>query len=162
MWSCLIVFLTAVQALRQVAYVSNTVSKDGFDEEVTSEILLNCRRYNLNHGITGVLIHHESSCFQLVEAPKEQIDSVMLRIYKDPRHRNIIIIMDRQVNCRSFKTWSMMFRDLKHTETMRTWAEETELLLFDEISHFDPEEPVEKSEKIDRLIKLYENLILRR
>ncbi|MCA9083431.1 MAG: BLUF domain-containing protein [Planctomycetaceae bacterium] len=71
------------------------------------QIVDSARQRNSTLGITGVMFHHRGRFLQFLEGPQPQVQSLMERISRDPRHRNIRILFDEQIDRRGFPDWSM-------------------------------------------------------
>jgi hypothetical protein len=129
----LILYSQLATSLRQIVYVSTTTSNTGISQSDIEEILLNCRKFNSDNGITGILVYHDNMIFQVIEGESDAIEKVFVRINADSRHCSIVVLHDIMINERSFGAWSMKFRDLSYTEDMESWAYQMEKTLFYEI-----------------------------
>jgi hypothetical protein len=49
---------------------------------------------------------------QFLEGPPAEVEAVYQRICRDERHRGLIEIMRTRASQRSFREWSMAYRDL--------------------------------------------------
>ena len=80
-------------------------------EEMTSEqldsILAVARRNNEPAGVTGLLLFHDGSFFQVLEGPKEAVMRIFSAIEKDPRHSRVILLQTQAAASRAFPSWSM-------------------------------------------------------
>ncbi len=83
-----------------ICYVS-TASKD-LEEKEIKEILDYSAEYNNQHDIRGVLLYAEGNFFEILEGDKELVEGVFADIQKDPRHKNIIQVVGKDVNHGAF------------------------------------------------------------
>jgi hypothetical protein len=153
-------------SLRQIAYISTTTSPHGMDQSDIEAILIHCRKYNAENGVTGVLVYHDVNVFQIIESDSDTIDKVFVRIRNDSRHRGIIILHDKLIGERAFPKWNMMFRDLAYTARMEEWAKQSEKSLFDDITQIGnlntPASSALASRKAVKLLEVYTRLIFHR
>ncbi len=87
-----------------VSKASETVTMQDIDS-----ILKKAREFNFSHAITGCLIFSNGYFMQLIEGKKEIIDSLMLKIFKDPRHSEVMTILKGVADTRVFGNWSMAY-----------------------------------------------------
>jgi hypothetical protein len=78
-----------------------------FSGEELSKLLLQARRNNARHCITGMLLYYQDSFFQVLEAAPNTLDATFTRISADPRHIKIIKLIQEPVEQRSFAEWTM-------------------------------------------------------
>lgn len=93
--------------LQRVVYVSAAVSLMGADE--IDGILQVSRRNNARLGVTGLLLYHDGSFFQVLEGPGEGVEGLYQRIARDRRHRGIIRMLSGPAQTRAFPEWLMGF-----------------------------------------------------
>ncbi|MBL8250817.1 MAG: BLUF domain-containing protein [Candidatus Competibacter sp.] len=110
----------ADQNLAHILYISNAIQTP--TEAEMEQLLLAARRNNQREGITGVLLHHGKIFIQCIEGPRDKIDQLYARIEADPRHKNIIKILDEPIEARSFGSWQMGCSTLSESQylTMAT------------------------------------------
>ncbi len=88
--------------LVSLTYTSEmTVSTDFLD------ILESSRANNQRDGITGVLLFCNNNVVQCLEGPREAVNKTYVRIVKDKRHQNPLILDYRVLAARSFSKWTM-------------------------------------------------------
>ena len=73
------------------------------------DILESSRVNNARDGIGGMLVYHDGTFLQILEGPTAAVDAAYLRIKGDPRHSNLIPLLRKKVDRRSFGEWSMGF-----------------------------------------------------
>lgn len=93
--------------LSQLMYMSSAVEL--FDEKMLEELLEAARSRNEEMAVTGLLIYVDGSFLQIIEGPPPAVDAVYTAILKDPRHRNVLEMFNREIEERSFPDWSMAF-----------------------------------------------------
>ncbi len=92
----------STEPLRQLLYASSC----GIGVDV-DRIVQQSRHNNAVDGITGLLWHDAGRFLQILEGPVSGVTATFARIAADPRHRDVRILSDRQVDAREFGYWSM-------------------------------------------------------
>lgn len=106
----IIPFVTQANAtLRQLAYCSASTEPEMSDEMIT-DILETSRALNKKNEVTGLLMYRKLSFMQIFEGESEAVDDTILRILKDPRHKWITILYNKDIDERSFPDWTMAYR----------------------------------------------------
>jgi hypothetical protein len=72
-------------------------------------ILDAARRNNEPAGVTGLLLSHDGSFFQVLEGPRNALTKLFSAIEKDPRHSKVIVLQSVSTDRRAFPNWSMGF-----------------------------------------------------
>ncbi len=68
---------------------------------------------NQQLGVTGVLMSAGGLFFQIIEGPKEHVDTLYESIVRDGRHTDVLLLgSEENVNDRLFPYWSMKKIDL--------------------------------------------------
>ena len=93
-----------------LTYVSSAVAKLSADQ--LREILEQSRRNNEPQGITGLLLYKGGNFMQVLEGERDVVLRAKERIAKDSRHRGILVLLEGDIEQRSFASWSMAFKDL--------------------------------------------------
>lgn len=99
----------------QLIYLSDLV---GTDDSRLDTILESAARHNREDGITGMLLYANGNFMQVLEGDATAVHRTYARIAKDPRHKNLTILLEEQIATRQFEGWSMGFRSLSE-ETAR-------------------------------------------
>ncbi|AGX88020.1 EAL domain-containing protein [Candidatus Symbiobacter mobilis] len=86
-------------------YVSEAV--DAMDRHTIESLVQQSRKFNSTHGITGYLLYEKGYFLQLLEGRKEIVDSLLLKISQDGRHKNMKTILKGLTKSRLFHEWSM-------------------------------------------------------
>ena len=71
---------------------------------------------NTKAGITGLLLYKEGSFMQVLEGEEKPVKALFSKISHDPRHRNIITLIQERIEKREFAEAAMAFRDLETGE----------------------------------------------
>lgn len=58
-------------------------------------------------GISGLLCFHGQKFMQLIEGPRDSIQSLMKRLQRDERHHDVAIVYEAETAGRDFGHWSM-------------------------------------------------------
>ncbi len=83
-----------------VCYVS-TASENIKEEDIRD--LLKCTvRYNNDHDIRGILLYADGNFFQILEGEKKLVEEIFEDIKMDPRHRNIIQVVGKNIDQGAF------------------------------------------------------------
>lgn len=84
-----------------------------------SQLIHHSREKNIEHGLTGVLLHVNDTFFQVLEGSAEAIDSLYKKILQDPRHTNITRIIYETIPRRYFADSSMALTTLSREDLSR-------------------------------------------
>ena len=74
------------------------------------------RAINEQLGITGMLLYKNNEFMQALEGRESAVAYLAHRISRDPRHREVRIILNTPAKNREFPDWTMGFRNLGHPE----------------------------------------------
>lgn len=85
---------------------------DSLTPGALAELMARARLHNVQHAITGILLHTDDQFMQVVEGPQATVEQLMARIHKDTRHEDVRIIMTHTVSRRDFGEWGMALRAL--------------------------------------------------
>ncbi len=101
----------------RVVYVSS--ARTTFSEAELEQLLTKSRAANEAVGVTGLLLYHDGNFIQALEGPKKCVEAVLQRIEKDPRHGNVLVLIQEEDEERVFGDWSMgyvRYRELPEGE----------------------------------------------
>ena len=90
--------------MRQLLYIS---SKTSGEPIALDAILSVSRRNNMAVGATGLLYTDGTRFLQVLEGDAEAVTATFERIRRDPRHKAVVVLSDREVTTREFGAWSM-------------------------------------------------------
>jgi Sensors of blue-light using FAD len=105
-----ILLLLKPAEMYEITYYSVAKGIVGADD--ISAILKKARDFNLKNNITGCLLFHKNQFIQILEGDKDIIKDLLSKIEKDKRHTNIIILAEGEKELRTFKDWTMAYREL--------------------------------------------------
>jgi Sensors of blue-light using FAD len=91
----------------QLIYVSAAAVP--FTEQDLGSLLLRARVNNQRLNVSGLLIHHEGSFFQVLEGGPDSVNTLYERIARDKRHTRVLSLARGLVPHRTFGDWSMGF-----------------------------------------------------
>ncbi len=93
--------------LVRLLYASRTTS--AIDEALIASILEQSRKYNLEHGITGILCTATPGnvFLQLLEGGRAAVSTLYGNIVRDPRHTDITLLDFAEISERRFASWRM-------------------------------------------------------
>lgn len=77
-------------------------------------ILQTAQPFNRSRDITGCLIYEQGHFAQILEGGQQEIETLMQRIIRDPRHQSVRIVWSGPVQRRMFEDWSMAAFNLDH------------------------------------------------
>ena len=97
--------------LFQLIYTSGA-TRELKDVEL-ARLLLAARSANAARDVSGILLYDAGSFMQVLEGERDVVQAVYERIKKDPRHTRVRILLQRPVENRQFRDWSMGFVDVK-------------------------------------------------
>lgn len=115
--------------LKQLVYASSAPRL--LDQDDLVDILRASRKNNPAVGVTGALLYTGGNFMQVLEGPAEAVDGVYARVKLDPRHRQVLTLLESEVEERAFPQWSMGFlrpedlpdEDREATESMFSLTE---------------------------------------
>lgn len=114
--------------LERLVYESTATGTTGSLTNLAA-ILSQSQRNNDRDGLTGVLAAHRERYVQVVEGTTDMLDSLLRRLERDPRHKELIMIGREPITARLFNGWSMASARITPTqgETLDRLTERGEL-----------------------------------
>ena len=94
-----------------VIYVSTAAKL--FSNEELQAILIQSRAWNLAENITGMLLYKEGCFMQFLEGSREDVLFLLNKIKADPRHHNLIVLLQEEHPEREFRNWAMAFQKIE-------------------------------------------------
>ena len=90
--------------MRQYLYTSR--STEVCREPALDAILEVSRHNNALEGLSGLLWANGTSFLQVLEGDDQAVSSLIDRLIKDPRHRDMVPLVDRKIETREFGYWA--------------------------------------------------------
>jgi hypothetical protein len=118
-----------MELCRLVYYSTYNFSSDSPAD--LKHILAGAIRSNSESGLSGGLVFNRRFFAQVLEGDRAAVMQTFARIYKDRRHKDIVVVAERQVSERLFGEWSMGYAG--NTELFKSLCEE-----FGYAGRFDP------------------------
>jgi len=93
--------------LVRLLYASRSVRE--IDDALVASILEHSQKYNLEHGITGILCtYSQGNVFlQVLEGSRAAVNTLYGTIVRDPRHRDVTLLDYAEITERRFPSWRM-------------------------------------------------------
>jgi len=76
---------------------------------------------NAKRDITGVLVFVDGVFLQVLEGERSDVEDLMESIGRDPRHRDIKVFHEEEIEHRAFPTWRMAYLSPR-AEDVSAWA----------------------------------------
>jgi hypothetical protein len=100
--------------LRRIIYTS--LATEHFNRRGLLDLLHESRGFNSLDNISGVLMHKEGRFVQVIEGYPDELDDLFERLLRDPRHKDVRVILDTTVDSRLFSNWAMGCADFDEPE----------------------------------------------
>ena len=119
--------------LHRLVYYSkyNIASHGAALRQTLKQILSSAIRSNSERGLTGGLIFTRRYFAQVLEGEHAMVMETFARIFKDPRHKDVVVASTEAISERLFGAWSMGFAG--NTDLFDTLCEE-----YGQTGGFDP------------------------
>jgi len=93
--------------LVRLLYASRSAQE--IDDALVASILERSQKYNLEHGITGILCtYSQGNVFlQVLEGGRAAVNTLYGTIVRDPRHRDVTLLDYAEITERRFAGWRM-------------------------------------------------------
>lgn len=123
--------------LYSLVYISRESAPMSRDDLLA--LLAQSRPKNQSRDITGLLVHKAGHFLQVLEGPKDAVESLMATIARDPRHQKVSILVRDTISERRFGNWSMALADWPEEDAATTvaWSHLLEEFAFTQ-SRFGP------------------------
>jgi len=89
----------------QLIYVSTAIGSTGEDQ--IADILETARHNNKKSDITGLLLCHGGTFFQILEGDQQPVTDCFASIARDSRHKDAVVLLKKHQDRRAFAQWSM-------------------------------------------------------
>lgn len=93
--------------LQRLIYLSSATGS--LSHQDLGRILTRARRNNQRDEITGLLMYHDGTFFQILEGAGDMVRATYARIAANPGHRSLQKLPALAVESRLFPNWSMAF-----------------------------------------------------
>lgn len=90
---------------------SSTTDHDWTQEELVG-LLEWSRSWNVENGVTGLLLYRDCAFMQLLEGDEPVVRGLFANISGDRRHQDVDLMWVDETERRRFADWSMAFREL--------------------------------------------------
>ncbi len=102
----------------RIMYMS-TATKD-FEGVELEKLLINAKKSNELINVTGLLVVKGRTFLQCLEGSKADVLSVYSRIKDDPRHKDIIELVEEDAHQRYFPDWAMGFKNIRNLTDIKS------------------------------------------
>jgi hypothetical protein len=106
--------MTDVNPLVSLVYCSSATRP--FDERELAELLAVSRARNSASDITGMLLYRGGEFVQILEGTRSDVEELMEKIGRDPRHRDVRVLIEEPLHERRFAEWTMGYQSLVAAE----------------------------------------------
>jgi len=77
-----------------------------------SSMIYAARESNAAHKITGIFLHINGKIIQLLEGEEVVVKKLYEIIGRDRRHKNLKILLEKEIDTRQFDGWDMGFKNI--------------------------------------------------
>jgi hypothetical protein len=97
-------------SLVRLAYVSTSLlADDPHERRHIADILLTSRRNNEESEVSRALLATDHGFAQVLEGERDAVEATYGRIARDPRHKDIVLILYESIEARKFPDWGMAY-----------------------------------------------------
>ncbi|MCX7264189.1 MAG: BLUF domain-containing protein [Betaproteobacteria bacterium] len=114
--------------LVRLLYASRAIDPE---PSMIEAILGQSRQFNPSTGITGILCYGGGIFLQAIEGGRAAVSDLYAHIQKDPRHKDVVLLLYEEISERRFGGWTMGQVDVARVNT-------NILLKYSERSELDP------------------------
>ncbi|MBF0266397.1 MAG: BLUF domain-containing protein [Gammaproteobacteria bacterium] len=104
---CSYILYAEAITIKRIIYTSD--ASPSFNEKYLPQLVESCQKQNTELGVSGILLYGTGKFLQVLEGDETEIDNIFIRILKDERHQNIIVIEENTIKKKDFENWSMGF-----------------------------------------------------
>lgn len=105
--------------------IYSSMASPEIEESDLKDIIVSAEKNNNQDEITGMLIFHDGTFFQMLEGSKEKVHAAFEKIQDDPRHSAIIKLFEGETSKRHFPDWKMALKVVHPEEFEQIKAYET-------------------------------------
>jgi hypothetical protein len=84
-----------------------------FGAKELADLLTSSRAANLARDLSGMLLFRGDRFLQVLEGPESLVRELVGRIRRDPRHRDMRVLVDEEIDERRFADWTMGYETLE-------------------------------------------------
>jgi blue light- and temperature-responsive anti-repressor len=97
--------------LFRLVYASTSLlsEKPHLASEQIEQILIVSRRNNEAAEITGALLFSDTNFSQVLEGPRREVERLYETLHRDPRHKDLLLLLSEPLGARQFPDWSMAY-----------------------------------------------------
>jgi EAL domain-containing protein (putative c-di-GMP-specific phosphodiesterase class I) len=88
------------------------------DQEMIVKMVENANHSNQKYQISGLLFYDAPFFFQVLEGPEESVKSLFEKILQDPRHSNVVLLVNEIIKSRQYPNLGMHFLDLEKIKSI--------------------------------------------
>src|SRR6478735_2944782 len=96
--------------MKNIVYLSTAVTLLNDDQLI--DILTSARKNNAERDVSGMLLYSEGTFIQVLEGEDTQVDAIFAKIETDPRHKNLITLINGSIVHKNFARWAMGFNNV--------------------------------------------------
>ncbi len=132
----------------QIIYISEKTSEFKPDNDL-NKIISSSFRNNNARDVTGVLMYNGGFFFQVIEGKKEDVVYTYNKIILDPRHQNVNLLADREIEHRNFEDWPLALVKLSDVDLDVI----DHIVAWNDLINYSRKHEQISEDKIDRLIE---------
>lgn len=110
-----------------LVYISNAIQL--FEERELEELFASTKASNSLKNITGILLYRDGTFMQIMEGNQEDVEKLFKTIERDPRHNNILRILQRNIEKPLFshyQTGFSVFKNYKELDNFEIFLKQHE------------------------------------
>ncbi len=96
--------------LYSMTYASTAVAP--FDGDDLARLLESSRVANIGTNLSGLLLYRGGRFLQVLEGPESAVRDAIDRIERDPRHRDVRVLVSEPIDERRFADWTMGYEPM--------------------------------------------------
>ncbi|MBP2279237.1 hypothetical protein H4W00_000050 [Psychrobacter sp. PL19] len=94
-------------AMIRLVYISSLTLKGRMSASMFEQVEKSASAYNQQRDITGILCYGNGNFLQCIEGNKAQVIALQRRISLDNRHKNIKVLLLKEIDQHTFRDWRM-------------------------------------------------------
>ncbi|MEQ8514274.1 MAG: BLUF domain-containing protein, partial [Chromatocurvus sp.] len=95
--------------LIHIVYISSSTSGTMLSENDLMPLLEQSRARNARQNVTGMLLYNSGTFMQALEGDACDVTEIYRDICADPRHTNVVTLVNQPIAERTFASWEMGF-----------------------------------------------------